>query len=112
MQLELERQPHALVAHLSGELDHHSAGDIRSRIDEVLLQERCPLLVLDLSGLTFMDSSGIGLIMGRYRLSRSLGGTLRIRGASPRMETVIRLAGMDNLPLWEKERMDDNETDQ
>ncbi len=111
MQLELERQPQALVARLVGELDHHSAGDIRAQIDEALMQERYPMVVLELSGLTFMDSSGIGLIMGRYRLARSLGSTLRVRGASPRIETVIRLAGMDNLPLWDDERTEEhNET--
>ncbi len=111
MQLELDRQPEELVARLIGELDHHGAGDVRERIDAALMQQRCPMLVLDLSGLSFMDSSGIGLIMGRYRLARSLGSTLRVRGASPRLEAVIRLAGMDKLPIWdEKERMSENET--
>lgn len=111
MQLELDRRPEALVARLIGELDHHGAGDVRERIDEALMQKRYPLLVLDLSGLSFMDSSGIGLIMGRYRLARSLGSDLRVRGASPRLEAVIRLAGMEKLPIWdEKERMNENET--
>ncbi len=113
MQLELDRRPEELVARLIGELDHHGAGTVRESIDQALMQQRYPLLVLDLSGLSFMDSSGIGLIMGRYRLARSLGCTLRVRGASPRLEAVIRLAGMEQLPIWdEKERMDDHETSQ
>ncbi len=111
MQLELDRQPDRLVARLIGELDHHSAADIRERIDTALMHHRCALLVLDLSGLSFMDSSGIGLIMGRYRLARSLGGNLRVQGASHRLETIIRLAGMEKLPIWdERERMSENET--
>ena len=102
MQLELTRQDNTLTAHLIGELDHHGAGEVRERIDTAVLQQRCRRLLLDFSGLNFMDSSGIGLIMGRYRLMTSLGGTLTVRGASRRLETVIRLAGLEKLPIWEQ----------
>ncbi len=111
MQVEILRQPEQTVAKLSGELDHHAAGEVRERIDSIVLQQCSRRLVLDLSGLTFMDSSGIGLIMGRYRLLHSMGGTLEVRGASPRMETVIRLSGMEKLPIWgEKEGSNKHET--
>lgn len=111
MQVEILRQPEQTVAKLSGELDHHAAGEVRERIDSIVLQQCRRRLVLDLSGLTFMDSSGIGLIMGRYRLLNSMGGTLEVRGASPRMETVIRLSGMEKLPIWgEKEGSNKHET--
>ncbi len=113
MHLEFIRQPDKLVAKLSGELDHHSAGALRESIDRAVLQQNCHRLVLDFSGLTFMDSSGIGLIMGRYRLLQGRGGKLLVQGANPRLEAVIRLAGMEKLPIWEeKERKIDNETHQ
>ncbi len=102
MQLELTRQEDELTARLVGELDHHGAGEVRERIDTAILQQRCRRLALDFSGLTFMDSSGIGLIMGRYRLMCSLGGDLRIQGASKRLESVIRLAGLEKLPIWDE----------
>ncbi len=111
MQLELIRRPDGLTARLIGELDHHGAGEVRERIDAAVLQQSCRRLELDFSGLTFMDSSGIGLIMGRYRLLRSLGGELTLTGVSPRLESVIRLAGMDKLPVWGKnERSENHET--
>jgi stage II sporulation protein AA (anti-sigma F factor antagonist) len=100
MQLELTQQDGVLTAKLIGELDHHGAGEVRERIDTAVLQQRCRRLTLDFSGLTFMDSSGIGLIMGRYRLMRTLGGELTIHGASTRLESVIRLAGLEKLPIW------------
>lgn len=100
MQLELQKKEDRLVALLSGELDHHAAGDLRQRIDTAALTCHCPQLVLDFSGITFMDSSGIGLIMGRYRLQKARGGTLRIQGAGTRLERMIKLAGMDKLPIW------------
>ena len=111
MQLELTKQENELTARLIGELDHHGAGEVRERIDNAVLQQQCRRLTLDFSGLSFMDSSGIGLIMGRYRLMNSLGGTLKLRGASRRLETVIRLAGLEKLPIWdEKERNTSYET--
>ena len=103
MQLELAREEGNLTAALIGELDHHAAADLRQKIDAAVLACRPRRLVVDLSRLTFMDSSGIGLIMGRYRLMQSVDGDLRLQGASPRMERMIRLAGLDKLPIWEEE---------
>ena len=54
-------------------------------------------LVLDFSGVSFMDSSGVGLVMGRYRLIRSMGGTLTVTGPSPRIRAMMKLAGLDLL---------------
>jgi len=111
MQLELTREGAALTASLIGELDHHAAADLRGRIDAAVLSCRPRRLTIDLTRLTFMDSSGIGLIMGRYRLMASLGGEVRVAGAAPRMERMIRLSGLDKLPIWE-ERKNDHETNQ
>ena len=99
MQLELTRDKGRLTAHLIGELDHHAAAPIRGQIDTAVLSCRCTRLTLDLARLTFMDSSGIGLIMGRYRLMTSLGGTLTVQNAG-KLERMIRLAGLDRLPIW------------
>ncbi len=103
MQLELAREEGNLTAALIGELDHHTAADLRQKIDAAVLACRPRRLIIDLSRLTFMDSSGIGLIMGRHRLMLSLEGDLRLQGASQRMERMIRLAGLDKLPIWEEE---------
>ncbi len=101
MQLSFKKQDDNLVASLAGELDHHGAGEIRDALDNAVLQQRCRRLTLDFSALTFMDSSGIGLIMGRYRLMTSLGGTLTIHGANKRLERMMRFAGLEKLPIWE-----------
>lgn len=102
MQVELDCQKGQITARLVGELDHHGAGEIRETIDKAVLRCHARRLWLDFSGLSFMDSSGIGLILGRYRLLRSMGGDIRVIGASPRLERMIRLAGLDKLPIWEK----------
>ena len=68
MAVTLEVTNEEITAYLSGEIDHHSAVELRRRIDESVLSGTPERLILDFSGVTFMDSSGIGLIMGRWRL--------------------------------------------
>ncbi len=88
------------TVYLNGELDHHNAAPLRERVDTVIRERHPKRLVLDFSGISFMDSSGIGFVMGRYKLMRSMDGELRIQGASTRMEKVMRLAGLEKLPIW------------
>ena len=91
-----------LVALLSGEIDHHQVAPIRESIDEKIEQENPKELVLDFTDISFMDSSGIGLIMGRYKKMRTLGGVLSIKNPSPNTLRVLKLAGMDRLAKIEK----------
>lgn len=84
---------------LSGEIDHHSAVYLRESIDSAA-ERQCPKeLMLDFSRVGFMDSSGIGLIMGRYRLIKEMGGSLVILGASANIKRVIKLAGLERLGI-------------
>lgn len=83
-----------LYAYLAGEIDHDSAQDLRIQLDDALLTRTPHTLVLDLGGVGFMDSSGVGLILGRQRCARSLGGTLRIQHAPEQLRRVLRLAGI------------------
>ncbi len=86
---------------LAGELDHHNAAPLREQVDALITKRRPEKLVLDFGGISFMDSSGIGFVMGRYKLMQSLGGRLQVRGATARMEKVMRLAGLERLPIWQ-----------
>lgn len=89
------------TVYLSGELDHHNAAPLRERVDQVIRERHPQKLVLDFGGISFMDSSGIGFVMGRYKLMMAQGGQLQVRGASARMEKVMRLAGLERLPIWQ-----------
>ena len=68
MAVEINAKGEVLTAYLKGELDHHSAAQMRTEIDLAIERNMPELLVLDFSGVSFMDSSGIGLVMGRYRI--------------------------------------------
>ncbi len=82
---------------LKGEIDHHTAVSVRSAIDEKLYELRPNLLVMDLSRIEFMDSSGLGLIMGRYALMQKLGGEFSILNPSSRVQKIFELSGLGRI---------------
>lgn len=90
-----------MTAKLSGEIDHHIAGVLRNTIDEAVMMDKPPELVLDFTDVSFMDSSGIGLVMGRYKLQAEQNGRLTVKGTSPQIKKVMKLAGLDRLAKFE-----------
>lgn len=94
MTMRTEEKNGVLVAWLSGELDHHAAESVREQLDSALNEKRLSKLVLDMSKLTFMDSSGIGVVLGRYKKMKDRGGRLAVRGLSEKMDRILRLAGL------------------
>lgn len=94
MTLRTEEKNGALVAWLGGELDHHSADTVRAALDSALSRTGTKRLVLDMSAMTFMDSSGIGVVLGRYRKMKDRGGSVAVRGLSEKMDRILRLAGL------------------
>lgn len=81
-----------LAAYLSGEIDHHAAQSLRREID-AQIDDRLPeLLTLDFSGVTFMDSSGVGLILGRGRHIGALGGRLTVQNPPRAVQRMLDLA--------------------
>ncbi len=86
-----------LTVYLSGEIDHNKASDIRTSIDSRINSLRPKKLELDFSKVSFMDSSGIGLIMGRYRSVGLVGGELKIKNIPDNLSRIIELSGVTSL---------------
>ena len=82
---------------MEGEIDHHSAVATRGEIDRLIYEYRPRRFELALSRIGFMDSSGLGLVMGRYTLVRDLGGEMVVLDPSPAILRIFKLAGMDRL---------------
>ncbi len=82
---------------LRGELDHHSVKEIRTVIDEKLIDYRPPRVILDLGEVSFSDSAGLGLILGRYTRIRDYGGTMILDRVSEEFMRILRLAGVEKL---------------
>lgn len=92
-----ESTERALRAELYCEIDHHTAAELRERIDARMFEERPKLLVLDFCGVKFMDSSGLGLILGRAEVARALGASVRLTGLSEGLVRLLRLGGLDRV---------------
>ncbi len=105
MAVTLEQKDKVLFAYLEGELDHHTAAKIREDIDAAVDAGQPDVLMLDFRDITFMDSSGIGLVMGRYKKLKEIpGAELHIVNTSPGIGKVMRLAGMERLAIMDKNR--------
>lgn len=103
MQLKLEADNKQLIAYLRGEIDHHAAGRLREEIDSAVTRGGIRELILDFTDIGFMDSSGIGLILGRYKNMCARGGKLTVRGVPDRQMQVMRMAGLQKLNIFEEE---------
>lgn len=97
MSVELVSAGRVLCAMLIGDIDHHTAKEIRSEIDIAVGENDPEELILDFSGVTFMDSSGIGLVMGRYKLMHERGGRLVVARTPPYISKVMKVSGIGRL---------------
>ena len=95
--MKIQQENKVLTVFLSGEIDHHSAKGLREAADDALLRGRPKELILDFSGVTFMDSSGVGLVMGRYKTAKALGCGVSVRGLSPRDRKIMQMSGLTAL---------------
>jgi stage II sporulation protein AA (anti-sigma F factor antagonist) len=93
---------------LRGEIDHHSAVRVRTEIDEKISLMRPKKAIMDLSQIDFMDSSGLGLIMGRYMKMQAIGGVLLLREPNDRILKIFKLAGLEKIVNIERKE-DKNE---
>lgn len=101
MNVQINASDELVTAYLTGEIDHHSAKGIREEIDRSLESNWPKLLVMDFKNVGFMDSSGIGLVMGWYKLMQQMDGGIKIINAPNHIKRVMKLAGLDKLATIE-----------
>ena len=94
MYLKFEKNNDKLIVDFIGELDHHSAEEVRVKVDDRIERDNIKKLILNFSGVTFMDSSGIGGVVGRFKKISSLGGSLSITNISNNVKKVFELSGL------------------
>lgn len=91
-----------LTLSLTGELDHHGAAATRKAMDAVILEQQPKKVVLELKDVQFCDSSGLGLLMGRYKTALTVGAVLTVKEPSPPVSRIMKLAGLDKLIKTER----------
>ena len=86
-----------LTAYIKCEIDHHTARKMRERIDEKLFEFKPEILIIDFSDVKFMDSSGLGLVLGRCERAESVGARVRLTGMSSPIYRLMRLCGIEKI---------------
>lgn len=94
MYLEFNRIGDKLIVYMTGELDHHSAEEVRNKIDDRIDREKLNKLIMNFSGVTFMDSSGIGVVIGRYKKLLPRNGVVCVAQVKEPVKKVFELSGI------------------
>ena len=92
--MELQRHDETLTIKIKGDLDHHLANKIRDKIDREIEKQPPKQLIFDLSDVRFMDSSGIGVIMGRYKKVKAHGGSVAFMGVNDCIDKLVQMSGL------------------
>lgn len=102
--IELDVKEAVLCIRLSGELDHHTAEELRIKVTETLTANPIKHILLNLENLAFMDSSGLGVILGRYKQIKAMGGEMVVCAISPAVKRLFDMSG-----LFKIVRLEDDE---
>lgn len=94
MGAEMELKNRCLIIKIAKELDHHNAELIRVRADRILESNSVKCIIFDFKNAEFMDSSGIGVIMGRYRKIIFAGGKVVVTNVNTSIDRIFKLSGL------------------
>ncbi len=97
MRLNFETINQNLIVRLDGELDHHTAEEIRQKVDKEIDKNNSKNIIFDLSNMNFMDSSGIGVVIGRYKKVSKLGGQAAVVNVNSRIDRIFKMSGLFNI---------------
>lgn len=97
MEIKLMGEKRALLVKIDGELDHHTASSLREAIDAKIRSTNAVNVIFDFSNVGFMDSSGIGVIMGRYKACKNLGGSVIVFGQNLQIKRIVEMSGIDRI---------------
>ena len=97
MSVKIVSTQQKMTAYLGGEIDHHNASFVRDEIDNAVMASKPEVLIIDFDDVNFMDSSGIGLVMGRYRTLSMYGGKLIVSNLSSQFYRIMKLSGIEKI---------------
>lgn len=106
MEIKNLGEKRTILIKVNGELDHHMASIIKTEADKKICATNAVNVIFDLTDMTFMDSAGIGVMMGRYKKARTLGGKTAVFGTNAQTLRIMKMSGIDKIikvvPCFEK----------
>ena len=106
MESKYEEEDNVLYIYIKEEIDHHTTEKIRRKMDNEITRFMPRKVVFDFSNVSFMDSAGIGLLIGRYKMAKLLGGTTKIINTNKNIERVLEMSGITKIiPIEQKQKI-------
>ncbi|WP_170007532.1 anti-sigma F factor antagonist [Bacillus fonticola] len=105
LHIDMEVVDDVLCVRLSGELDHHSAEGLRQKASEAIETYNIQHMILNLETLSFMDSSGLGVILGRYKQLKQKNGQMIVCAISPVVKRMFDLSGLFKIIRYEENEL-------
>lgn len=103
LEVDIEHRGEALIVRLKGELDHHTAESLKSKMEKALEQSDCHHIILSMKDLSFMDSSGLGVILGRYKQIKGRGGQMVVCDVNTSVYKLFEMSGMFKIMAVEQD---------
>ena len=97
MEISVIPKHRMVLVRVSGEIDHHTAENIRKSLEREIRRSSAINIAMDFSRVTFMDSSGIGMIIGRYKTVKALGGDLIVFDVGESIKRIFEMSGLSSL---------------
>lgn len=97
MQLHFKLVNKTLIVSIAGEIDHHTCENLRDKVDGQLDSNFGKNIIFDFTGVSFMDSAGIGVIIGRYKKVTPLGGKIAIANVRPNIKRILEISGISRI---------------
>ncbi len=108
MNCEYENKDKLLKIEITEEIDHHTTQNLRRKIDNEIQKYMPQTVVFDFNSVSFMDSAGIGMLIGRYKLTRMLGGKLELTNVNQSIKKIFEMCGiLKIIPIIDKEEKDE-----
>lgn len=103
MNIRFIKQDKQLIVEITEEIDHHVADKIRRKVDDEITRYMPRKTIFDFSRVSFMDSAGIGMIIGRYKMMKLIGGSLEIVNVSKTVRRILEMSGINRIiPMEDK----------
>lgn len=94
MNTKYEDKDKLLIFEITEEIDHHTTEKIRRKMDNEIQRYMPKRTIFDFNNVNFMDSAGIGMLIGRYKIARMLGGTLELTNVKPSIRKIFEMCGI------------------
>lgn len=97
MELNFKKKNKTIIILITGEIDHHTSKELRRQTESAFIQLGGRNIVFGFEHVTFMDSSGIGMLIGRYKQLQAVDGRIAIACANEKISEIIRISGLTKL---------------